>query len=83
MSDQVFTCDKCGQEFPQEQMKEVFLGGDGPEKGERRELCASCLDKKMNEAPEVYGVPGDEKRRAVKLEDAGEGPPAEATGKRE
>ena len=83
MTDQTFTCDECGQEFPREQMKEVFLGGEGPEKGERRELCASCLDKKMNEAPEVYGVPGDEKRRAVKLEEAGADTPAEATGKRE
>jgi hypothetical protein len=75
-----FTCDNCGRAFPREQLKEVIHS----ENGQRKEqLCAECLDKKMNEAPEVYGIPGDEKRRAAYLADEPGDAPADATGKRE
>ena len=46
-----FTCDNCGNEFPVDQMKEAFTDSDGGV--ERQELCASCLDQKMNEAADV------------------------------
>jgi hypothetical protein len=75
-----FTCDNCGREFPREQLKEVIHSANGQRK---EALCAECLDKKMNEAPEVYGVPGDEKRRAAYLADEAGDVPESATGKRE
>lgn len=77
-----FTCDNCGKEFPTDQMKEAFsdAGGDV----QRQELCASCLDDKMNEAADVYGVEGQEKRRAAYLARSPDDAPDEgATGKRE
>ncbi|HWC14444.1 MAG TPA: hypothetical protein VG929_07605 [Actinomycetota bacterium] len=77
-----FTCDNCGREFPTDQMKEVFsdAGGDV----QRQELCAPCLDEKMNEAADVYGVEGQEKRRAAYLaQSSGDAPDDGATGKRE
>ena len=77
-----FTCDNCGNEFPADQMKEVFKDSDGGV--ERQELCASCLDQKMNEAAEVYGVEGQEKRRAAYLaQSPGDAPEEATTGKRE
>lgn len=77
-----FTCDNCGSEFPTDQMKEVFSdeGGDV----QRQELCAGCLDQKMNEAADVYGVEGQEKRRAAYLaHSSGDAPDEGATGRRE
>jgi hypothetical protein len=76
-----FTCDNCGREFPRDQLKEVVRNDDGRETRER--LCPECLDRKMNEAPEVYGIPGEEKRRAAYLGDESGHAPAGATGKRE
>ena len=77
---ETFTCDNCGQEFPKDQLKEAIRNENGSEVKES--LCPECLDKKMNEAPDVYGVPGDEKRRAAYLTDEGN-VPEDATGKRE
>ena len=79
----IFTCDNCGQDFPRDQLKEVFLG-DGEGEGKKRlELDAECLDKKMNDAPDVYGVEGQEKRRAAYLAANPGDTPAGATGRRE
>ncbi|MCA1709320.1 MAG: hypothetical protein LC808_40995 [Actinobacteria bacterium] len=78
---ETFTCDNCGQEFPRDQMKEVFMEAD--DGVQRQELCASCLDEKMNEAADVYGVEGQEKRRAAYLAQSAEDSPPEATGRRE
>lgn len=63
MSEEVFTCDRCGRAFPQRQMKEAFEGAG--EERRKLELCPECLDAVMNEAGRVRGVPGDEKRAAV------------------
>lgn len=77
-----FTCDNCGSELPNDQMKEAF--SDATEGVARQELCASCLDQKMNEAAEVYGVEGQEKRRAAYLgQSPGDTPDGGATGVRE
>ena len=77
-----FTCDNCGNEFPVDQMKEAFTDSDGGV--ERQELCASCLDQKMNEAADVYGIEGQEKRRAAYLaQSPGDTPAEPTTGKRE
>ena len=77
-----FTCDNCGNTFPREEMKEVFR--DGTEGVEPEKLCASCLDQKMNEAEEVYGVEGQEKRRAAYLaRSPNDTPDRAATGRRE
>ena len=77
-----FTCDNCGNEFPADQMKEVFTDSDSGV--ERQELCASCLDQRMNEASDVYGVEGQEKRRAAYLaQSPGDTPDEPPTGKRE
>lgn len=78
-----FTCDNCGREFPQDQMKEAFIGEGEGAGSKRQELCAECLDQKMNDAPEVYGVEGQEKRRAAYLAAGPGDAPAEATGRRE
>jgi hypothetical protein len=76
-----FKCDNCGTELPADQMKEAFM--DGNSGVERQELCASCLDEKMNQAADVYGVDGQEKRRAAYLAQSPGDAPAEATGVRE
>lgn len=62
-----FQCDNCGNEFPLAQMKEVF-SEEGTDRTKQR-LCPNCLDQKMNEANEVKGVVGEEKRAAVRLVD--------------
>lgn len=75
-----FTCDNCGKEFPTDQMKEVKVG----DPDEMLKLDPECLDEKMKQADEVYGIDGDEKRRAAYLaSDAGEQPAEPVTGKRE
>lgn len=76
-----FKCDNCGKELPADQMKEVFVDGDGGVA--RQELCATCLDQRMNEAAEVYGVEGQEKRRAAYLAASPGDAPEQATGRRE
>lgn len=77
-----FTCDNCGTELPADQMKEVFIDSDGGVA--RQELCANCLDQKMNEAADVYGVEGQEKRRAAYLAATpGDTPEEATTGRRE
>jgi hypothetical protein len=76
-----FTCDNCGMELPADQMKEAFIDGDGDVV--RQELCAECLDEKMNSAADVYGVEGQEKRRAAYLAQTAGDVPAGATGRRD
>lgn len=77
-----FTCDNCGNDFSADQMKEAFRDSDSGV--ERQELCGGCLDRKMNEAADVYGVEGQEKRRAAYLaQSPGDSPDQGATGKRE
>lgn len=68
MTEETFTCDRCGNEFPKRQMKEAFRQ-DGEDRT-RMELCPSCLDETMNEAGTVQGIAGEEKRAAVRI-DAG------------
>ena len=60
-----FTCDRCGNEFPRERLKEVMYEED--KERVRKELCPNCLDQVMNQASEVRGVAGEEKRAAVHL----------------
>jgi NAD-dependent SIR2 family protein deacetylase len=77
-----FTCDNCGNTFPGEQLKEVVRDEDSGRVSQR--LCPQCLDEQMNQAAEVYGVEGEEKRRAAYLTDhAGESPDEPTTGRRE
>lgn len=74
MGDDTFVCDRCGQEFPRNQLKEVFYE-EGPDK-ERKKLSVdpSCLDEIMNESGQVRGVAGEEKRAAVHIDgDTGTG----------
>ena len=81
-TEETFKCDNCGREFPRSQLKEVFR-----KEGEseiREELCPTCLDQRMNEASDVYGVPGQQKRRAAYLDEGeGDAPHEETTGRRE
>jgi hypothetical protein len=62
MTDSTFTCDRCGKEFPRDQMKEVFVDR------QKMVLDPACLDEVMNESGTVRGVEGDEKQAAVQLE---------------
>ena len=75
------TCDNCGASLTEDEMKEVFTEGSEDEKPER--LCASCLDKRMNDAPEVVGVEGEDKRRAALIPESGSEPERETFGKRD
>jgi NAD-dependent SIR2 family protein deacetylase len=70
MTEETFTCDRCGQSFPKRQMKEAFRQ-DGNDRT-RLELCPTCLDEVMNEAGTVQGIAGEEKRAAIRV-DAGPG----------
>lgn len=75
-----FTCDNCGKEFPAAHMKEVKKGGSD----DALKVDPSCLDELMNEGGHVYGVEGDDKRRAAYITDEPEDAPDEpATGRRE
>jgi NAD-dependent SIR2 family protein deacetylase len=81
MATETFTCDSCGQQFPTDQMKEVFE--EDTDKTALK-LCPSCLDKRMGEAGEVFGVEGEEKKRAALVTDEpGQAPEEPVTGKRE
>lgn len=75
-----FTCDNCGNEFPKSDMKEA----KADDSDRMLNLCPTCLDEKMNQAEEVYGIDGDEKRRAAYLAEDDDAKPAEpVTGQRE
>ena len=75
-----FKCDNCGNEFPKSELKEAKIGGSE----EMSSLCPTCLDEKMNASEEVYGIEGDEKRRAAYLATDGSDQPSEpVTGQRQ
>ena len=75
-----FTCDNCSNEFPKTEMKEAKSG----DSDRMLSLCPTCLDEKMNQSEDVYGIDGDEKRRAAYLaEDEGDKPAEPVTGQRE
>ncbi|MDQ4143952.1 MAG: hypothetical protein M3198_09460 [Actinomycetota bacterium] len=74
-----FTCDNCGREFSSDQMKEVKKG----DSDNLLKVDPGCLDKLMNEGGHVYGVEGEEKRRAAYIADGPQDAPDEpATGRR-
>ena len=74
-----FTCDNCGKEFPRDQMKEVKKGDSDT----ILKVDPECLDKLMNEGGRVYGVEGEEKRRAAYIAESSDDAPDEpATGRR-
>ena len=81
MADETFTCDRCGKEFPALQMKEAFIEEDGQRV--KKVFDPKCLDEVMNEAGEVRGVPGEEKRAAVAVDPDGGSGDREGFGKRE
>lgn len=75
-----FTCDNCGNDFPKAEMKEAKDG----DSDRMLSLCPTCLDEKMQASEEVYGIEGDEKRRAAYLaQDEGDQPAEPVTGKRD
>lgn len=75
-----FTCDNCGKDFPQSELKEAKIG----DSEKMLSLCPTCLDEKMNASEEVYGIEGDEKRRAAYLAtDEGDQPSEPVTGQRQ
>lgn len=64
-ANETFVCDRCGNEFPRNRLKEVVS-----DDGSKLRLCPSCLDKLMNAADEVRGGPGDEKQAAAYVDEA-------------
>ncbi|HEX2241291.1 MAG TPA: hypothetical protein VHJ82_09150 [Actinomycetota bacterium] len=72
MDAETFVCDRCGREWPRNQMKEVFK----EEGGERVKLTVDpeCLDEIMAETGKVTGTPGDEKQMAAEVVEEGPGP---------
>ena len=73
MSEQTFKCERCGRDWPERQLKEAFVESDGGR--EKKNLCPECLDEVMNHADEVRGVPGDDKRAAVAIDQGEEADP--------
>lgn len=63
---ETFTCDKCGNEFPADEMKEAFVEEGGEQV--KKTYDAKCLDDVMNASDDVQGVEGDEKQAAVALD---------------
>ncbi len=83
MTDDTFTCDRCGQQFPRNQLKEVFYE-EGPQKERRKmQVDPSCLDQIMNESEKVRGVGGDEKRAAIHVVPGEGGDGGDTGGERE
>ena len=70
MAEETFSCDRCSREFPKRQLKEAFSGSG--EERQKMDLCPECLDQVMNEAGQVRGVPGEEKRAAVVVDGGGD-----------
>lgn len=68
MNDQAFTCDRCGNDFPFRQMKEVMY-----EQGRqriRKQVCPQCLDEVMKASAGVHGIVGRDKKAAIHLAQA-------------
>lgn len=80
MSDATFTCERCGREHPEAEKKEVFVQEGGSEV--KKTLCPKCLDEVMNQADQVQGVEGDEKKAAVALDEAADQTDRESFGER-
>ena len=59
-----FTCEQCGQSFPANRMKELFVWHGRTR--ERLEVCPSCLDKAMAEG-RAEGIVGEQKKAAVQV----------------
>lgn len=75
MAEETFVCDRCGREWPRNQMKEVQVG----DSEEKMKVDPECLDEIMQtQARAVTGIPGDEKQVATKIE-PGEGPAERVT----
>ena len=74
MGEATFNCDNCGRETPERQLKEAFVGAEGNDR-EKKNLCPECLDETMNAAGEVRGVPGEEKRAAVAIDQGSDADP--------
>ncbi len=72
MSDDTFTCDRCGGEFPRNQLKEVFRDEEGQRV--KLEVDPSCLDAILQETGRVTGTPGEEKQMAAEVVEEGPGP---------
>ncbi len=81
MAEESFQCDRCGRTWPKRQLKEVMYE-DGRERV-KKNLCPECLDEVMNEAGQVRGIAGEEKRAAIHVSEAPDEPEHESFGKRE
>jgi hypothetical protein len=59
-----FACQRCGESFPQNRMKELFVW-EGRTRV-REEVCPSCLDKALAEG-RTHGIVGQTKKAAVEV----------------
>lgn len=80
MSGATFTCERCRNEHREAEKKEVFVTEGGAEV--KKVVCPSCLDEIMNQADEVVGVEGDEKRAAAAVDEAASSTARETFGER-
>ena len=78
MTEETFKCERCGRDWPQRQMKEAFVDENGDRA--KKNLCPECLDEVMNAAEEVRGVPGDDKRAAVAIDQGEDADPVRRDG---
>lgn len=80
MSEATFTCERCGKEHREGEKKEVFVNEGGDEV--KKVVCPECLDEIMNQADEVVGVEGDEKRAAAAVDEAADATDRDSFGER-
>jgi hypothetical protein len=76
-----FTCERCGRDWPQRQLKEVMYEEDKDRV--KQNVCPECLDEIMNRSEQVRGIAGDEKRAAVHVGRERSGGEHESFGTRE
>lgn len=62
------SCMRCGREVAARRLKEVVYEEGGRRARRKLMVCASCLDRLMNEAGRVRGVAGTEKHAAVHID---------------
>jgi hypothetical protein len=74
VAEETFTCDRCANDFPIRQMKEVVYE-EGKTRGHQH-LCPACLDQVMNESEKVRGIAGSHKAAAIHIDP----PPGGAEG---
>lgn len=71
MTESTFTCERCGRDWPQRQLKEIMY--EENKDRVKQNVCPECLDEIMNRSEQVRGIAGERKRAAVHIGSDGSG----------